>query len=64
MGVFRRPENYFEPFLTNPGSVMRVLHYPPQFGVIDAREIGIGAHRCASPSSFPERTPDTILRTQ
>ncbi|KAM0745964.1 Clavaminate synthase-like protein [Meredithblackwellia eburnea MCA 4105] len=40
------PEDYFKPYLTNPGSVMRILHYPsqPQEGPIDPKEIGIGAH--------------------
>ncbi|GAA5854615.1 hypothetical protein JCM8547_004909 [Rhodosporidiobolus lusitaniae] len=38
------PEDYFNPLITNPGSVMRLLHYPPQFGPVDLAEIGIGAH--------------------
>ncbi|BGP15049.1 hypothetical protein JCM10213_002806 [Rhodosporidiobolus nylandii] len=38
------PETYFDDKLTNPGSVMRLLHYPPQFGPVDLAEIGIGAH--------------------
>ncbi|GAA6037832.1 hypothetical protein JCM8097_005061 [Rhodosporidiobolus ruineniae] len=38
------PEDYFDDKLTNPGSVMRLLHYPPQYGEVDLKEIGIGAH--------------------
>ena len=38
------PEDYFAPKITKPLSVMRVLHYPPQTGVIDEKQIGIGAH--------------------
>ncbi|GAA5904688.1 hypothetical protein JCM6882_008347 [Rhodosporidiobolus microsporus] len=38
------PEDYFADKLTNPGSVMRLLHYPPQYGPVDLKEIGIGAH--------------------
>ncbi|GAA6005508.1 isopenicillin N synthase family dioxygenase [Rhodotorula paludigena] len=37
-------EHYFDEKTRNPGSVMRILHYPPQFGPVDLREIGIGAH--------------------
>lgn len=38
------PEDFFAPKITKPLSVMRVLHYPPQDGVIDEKQIGIGAH--------------------
>ncbi|GAA5955481.1 hypothetical protein JCM8115_006767 [Rhodotorula mucilaginosa] len=38
------PEQYFADKLKHPGSAMRVLHYPPQFGPVDTKEIGIGAH--------------------
>ncbi|GAA5909743.1 hypothetical protein JCM5296_005779 [Sporobolomyces johnsonii] len=38
------PEDYFADKLTNPGSTMRLLSYPPQHGEIDLKEIGIGAH--------------------
>ncbi|GAA6046395.1 hypothetical protein JCM3770_004898 [Rhodotorula araucariae] len=38
------PEDYFNDKLKNPGSVMRILHYPPQHGPVDLKEIGIGAH--------------------
>ena len=38
------PEQYFADKLQHPGSAMRVLHYPPQFGPVDTKEIGIGAH--------------------
>ncbi|KPV77468.1 uncharacterized protein RHOBADRAFT_51317 [Rhodotorula graminis WP1] len=37
-------EHYFDDKLRRPGHTMRVLYYPPQFGEIDARELGIGAH--------------------
>ncbi|SCV70932.1 BQ2448_3694 [Microbotryum intermedium] len=37
-------ENYFDDKLTNPGSVMRILHYPPQTDPIDMSAIGIGSH--------------------
>lgn len=36
--------DYFAPHLTQPISIQRLLHYPPQTGDIDARMIGIGAH--------------------
>lgn len=38
------PEDFFAPKITKPLSVMRVLHYPSQNGVIDEKQIGIGAH--------------------
>ncbi|MEM1287544.1 MAG: 2-oxoglutarate and iron-dependent oxygenase domain-containing protein [Pseudomonadota bacterium] len=38
------PEDTFDPMITKPLSVMRVLHYPPQQGAIDEKQIGIGAH--------------------
>ncbi len=38
------PEDYFAPKITKPLAVMRVLHYPPQTGAIDEKQIGIGAH--------------------
>ncbi|KAM0788976.1 hypothetical protein ACM66B_003048 [Microbotryomycetes sp. NB124-2] len=38
------PEDYFDKHITNPGSVMRILNYPPQYGPTDLAEIGIGAH--------------------
>lgn len=41
-------EHYFDEKTRNPGSVMRILHYPPQFGPVDLREIGIGAHTCVA----------------
>jgi len=34
-------ENYFDPVVTTPGGIMRLLHYPPQELSTD---IGIGAH--------------------
>lgn len=38
------PEDFFADKLKNPGSAMRILHYPPQYGPVDTKEIGIGAH--------------------
>lgn len=38
------PADHFEAMLTRPISILRMLHYPPQTGRIDSREIGIGAH--------------------
>ncbi|GBE85312.1 2-oxoglutarate-Fe(II) type oxidoreductase [Sparassis crispa] len=38
------PENYFDDKTRNSAAIMRVLHYPPQTGPVDARVIGIGAH--------------------
>lgn len=38
------PEDYFIPKITKPLAVARVLHYPPQEGKIDEKQIGIGAH--------------------
>lgn len=38
------PEDYFRPFVTKPMAQMRVLFYPSQDGVVDDRQIGIGAH--------------------
>lgn len=38
------PETYFESRMTNPISIQRLLHYPPQTGLIDETVIGIGAH--------------------
>ncbi|BGP54810.1 hypothetical protein JCM8202_003318 [Rhodotorula sphaerocarpa] len=38
------PEDYFASKLKAPGSAMRILHYPPQYGPVDTKEIGIGAH--------------------
>ncbi|MDH6265608.1 isopenicillin N synthase-like dioxygenase [Rhizobium sp. SG_E_25_P2] len=37
-------ETYFDAMVTKPLATLRVLHYPPQFGEIDERQIGIGAH--------------------
>ena len=36
--------DHFTPVLTDPQAFLRVLHYPPQHGVIDPTRIGIGAH--------------------
>ncbi|APZ42959.1 isopenicillin N synthase family dioxygenase [Acidihalobacter ferrooxydans] len=38
------PEDYFEPMIRKPLATLRVLHYPPQPEVDDARRIGTGAH--------------------
>ncbi|MEM6712046.1 MAG: 2-oxoglutarate and iron-dependent oxygenase domain-containing protein [Pseudomonadota bacterium] len=38
------PEDYFAAKITKPLAVTRVLHYPPQDGVIDEKQIGTGAH--------------------
>ncbi|OBZ71179.1 hypothetical protein A0H81_08531 [Grifola frondosa] len=38
------PENFFEDKTTKPAAIMRLLHYPPQSGVVDDRVVGIGAH--------------------
>lgn len=38
------PEDFFFEKITKPMAHMRVLHYPPQEGVIDEHQIGIGAH--------------------
>ncbi|MEJ2655412.1 MAG: 2-oxoglutarate and iron-dependent oxygenase domain-containing protein [Acidihalobacter sp.] len=38
------PEDYFGPLTSKPLATLRVLHYPPQSGDIDERQIGIGAH--------------------
>ncbi|PVF93068.1 Clavaminate synthase-like protein [Serendipita vermifera] len=38
------PENFFADKTTKPAAIMRILHYPPQFGPVDDRVIGIGAH--------------------
>lgn len=50
-------EHYFDEKLRRPGHTMRVLYYPPQYGEIDARELGIGAHTCvaALPLSLQQR---------
>ncbi|KAI9000118.1 2OG-Fe-II oxygenase [Hyaloraphidium curvatum] len=37
-------EDFFDDKTTKVGSIARLLHYPPQTGVIDDRVIGIGAH--------------------
>ncbi|KAG9045995.1 hypothetical protein FS837_005287 [Tulasnella sp. UAMH 9824] len=37
-------ETFFDDKVTKPAAIMRILHYPPQTGVIDERVIGIGAH--------------------
>lgn len=38
------PEDYFVPLTRKPISDLRIVHYPPQTGEIDERQIGIGAH--------------------
>jgi hypothetical protein len=53
------PEDFFASKLTNPGSVMRILSYPPQYGPVDLAEIGIGAHTFVlpAPASFLPNFP-------
>ncbi|KAL4249350.1 iron/ascorbate-dependent oxidoreductase family protein [Abortiporus biennis] len=36
--------NFFDDKTKNAAAIMRVLHYPPQTGIVDDRVIGIGAH--------------------
>ncbi|RWE25123.1 MULTISPECIES: isopenicillin N synthase family oxygenase [unclassified Mesorhizobium] len=36
--------DFFEPKMENPISIQRLLHYPPQSGVVDESVIGIGTH--------------------
>lgn len=39
------PENYFDPMITHPGGIARLIHYPPAKAALDAEEeIGLGAH--------------------
>ncbi|MXN19567.1 isopenicillin N synthase family oxygenase [Pseudooceanicola sp. GBMRC 2024] len=38
------PEDHFDTLVSKPLATLRLLHYPPQFGEIDDRQIGIGAH--------------------
>ena len=38
------PAHYFAALQTNPITIQRILHYPPQTGVISQEEIGVGAH--------------------
>jgi isopenicillin N synthase-like dioxygenase len=38
------PEDYFAPLANRPTAVMRIVAYPSQDGVIDPKQIGIGAH--------------------
>ncbi|WP_237151759.1 isopenicillin N synthase family dioxygenase [Oryzibacter oryziterrae] len=37
-------ETYFDALVDKPLATMRILHYPPQYGEVDERLIGIGAH--------------------
>ncbi|MEJ8476662.1 isopenicillin N synthase family dioxygenase [Roseibium algae] len=37
-------EDHFDDLVDKPLATLRLLHYPPQFGEIDDRQIGIGAH--------------------
>ncbi len=37
-------EQHFDAYVTKPLATMRILHYPPQSGVISEDQIGIGAH--------------------
>lgn len=37
-------ESYFDKYTTMPAVIARILFYPPQFGEVDMKELGIGAH--------------------
>ncbi|KAI0793028.1 Clavaminate synthase-like protein [Irpex lacteus] len=37
-------EDFFADKITKPAAIMRLLHYPPQEGIVDDRIQGIGAH--------------------
>lgn len=37
-------ETYFDKMVDKPLATLRVLHYPPQYGEVDEKQIGIGAH--------------------
>jgi isopenicillin N synthase-like dioxygenase len=36
--------DFFEPRMKKPITIQRLLHYPPQTGIVDEKIIGIGAH--------------------
>ncbi len=38
------PSDFFEDKITKPLAQLRLLHYPPQIGAIDQKQIGTGAH--------------------
>ncbi|GJJ15461.1 hypothetical protein Clacol_009739 [Clathrus columnatus] len=38
------PEKFFDDKTTNTAAMLRILHYPPQTGVVDDGVMGIGAH--------------------
>ncbi|KAJ7786706.1 hypothetical protein B0H14DRAFT_2473945 [Mycena olivaceomarginata] len=38
------PEDFFADKTKHSAALMRLLHYPPQFGAVDDRVMGIGAH--------------------
>ncbi|KAF5314852.1 hypothetical protein D9619_007265 [Psilocybe cf. subviscida] len=38
------PEDYFEDKTRYSAALMKLLHYPPQYGPVDDRLVGIGAH--------------------
>lgn len=38
------PDDFFKPRMKNPITIQRLLHYPPQAGVVSEKMIGIGAH--------------------
>ncbi|HTQ70023.1 MAG TPA: 2-oxoglutarate and iron-dependent oxygenase domain-containing protein [Acidocella sp.] len=37
-------ESFFDPMITKPTCAQRIIYYPPQEGVIDEDQIGIGPH--------------------
>ncbi|KAG9077108.1 hypothetical protein FRC06_009090, partial [Ceratobasidium sp. 370] len=38
------PDDFFADKIKNAAAIMRLLHYPPQIGIVDDRVQGIGAH--------------------
>ncbi len=38
------PDDFFETKISKPLAQLRLLHYPPQMGAINEKQIGIGAH--------------------
>ncbi|WP_192258544.1 isopenicillin N synthase family dioxygenase [Mesorhizobium caraganae] len=38
------PADFFQPQMKTPITIQRLLHYPPQTGVVDEKVIGMGAH--------------------
>lgn len=38
------PEDHFDPMMTHPGGIARLMHYPATAADADKQEIGLGAH--------------------